>query len=146
MDHRTLKVDDDQYQIDNPSHTIEQAFEYFKTLTVSSPHTMRRIDLRDVYNACGSTNGEIVIAALESEAAKPNPVIARALSWAQPGAGMGVDICHSEVQNVFQSLVSIAGNNVTQPMIDQIIALQNETTLKYPGLTLGDVEHVRGGA
>ena len=133
-------MDYEQMKLDDPGGAVETALTLVKSMTVTKPHSQNRIDLRDVYNACGSGDGEIVISALEA-AAQGSAVIARALAWAQPGEDMGVDICDAEVQAVFQSLVGSGG--VTQGMVDQILSLQDQTVLKYPGVRAGDIEHAR---
>lgn len=129
-----------EIKLDDPGGTVEAALAALKVMTKTVPMTKNRIDLRDVYNACGSADGELVISALET-AAQSNAVVARALAWAQPGEDMGIDICDAEVQAVFNSLV---GGSVTQSMVDKIIALSSQTVIKYPGIRAGDVEHARG--
>jgi len=139
IDWNQLRADDPGYPGDTVS--ITDAHTALAALTITQPRSQNRIDLRDIYNALGSAEGEIVISALET-AAQTNAVIARALAWAQPGEDMGIDICDAEVQGVFQSLV---GGSVTHPMVDSIIALASETVPKYPGLKPGHIVDARGG-
>ena len=134
MNYQQLKADD-------PGGTLDAAFATLSVMTEDRLREQNRIDLRDIYNACGSADGETVIVALET-AAQADPIVARALSWAQPGADMGIDICDGEVQDVFNGLVTAGA--ITQAQADKIIGLQNETVLKYPGLKAGDVEYARG--
>jgi len=138
-DWNQLRADDPGYPGDTVS--ITDAHAALSAMSVTQSRGMHRIDLRDIYNALGSAQGEIVISALET-AGQSNPVIARALAWSQPGEDMGIDICDAEVQAVFQSLV---GGVVTQAMIDSIIALASETVAKYPGLKPGHIVDARGG-
>ncbi len=133
-------MDYQQIKLDDPGGPVETALAALKTMTKTEPMTQNRIDLRDIYNACGSADGELVISALET-AAQSNPVIARALAWAQPGEDMGIDICDAEVQAVFNSLV---GGSVTQVMVDKVIGLSSQTVIKYPGIRAGDLEYARG--
>lgn len=138
-DWNQLRADDPGYPGDTVS--ISTAHAALSAMTVTQSRGINRIDLRDIYNALGSIEGETVINALET-AGQSNPVIARALAWSQPGEDMGIDICDTEVQAVFQSLV---GGAVTQQMIDSIIALASETVPKYPGLTEAHVADARRG-
>ena len=129
-----------QLKLDDPGGTVESALDTLKAMTTTTQYSQNRIDLRDIYNACGSADGEKIIQALET-AALSNPVVARALQWATPGADMGIDICDAEVQAVFQSLL---GGSVTQTMIDKVIALKDQVIPKYPNLKIGDIEYARG--
>lgn len=133
MDYAQLKLDD-------PGGTVENAYTVLSAMTNTIQRDKNRINLRDIYTACGSADGEAVISALEAAATK-NPVVARALKWAAPGSDMGIDIVDAEVQSVFNSLVGIAG--VTQPMIDKVIALKDTQEPKYPGLKSAHIEYAR---
>jgi len=130
-----------QLAADDPGGTLESAYDTLKVMTETVNRDLHRITARDVYTACGSVDGEMVLQALEG-AASGNAVVTRVLNWLNPGADQGIDICDSEAQAVMQSLVGVGG--VTQAMIDNVIALSTETRLKYPGLRIGELRAARG--
>lgn len=142
IDWNQLRADDPGYPGDTVS--ITDAHAALAAMTVTRQLPMNRIDQRDIYNALGAADGEIVLSAIDAAAMdNTNPFQAafvRVADWIKPGAG--IDICDPEVQAALNTLV---GGSVTQTMVDSIIALASEDVPKYPGLTEAHVADARGG-
>lgn len=145
IDWNQLRADDPGYPGDTVS--VTDAHATLAAMTVTRELPINRIDQRDIYNALGAANGEIVLSAIDAASLDSNnpfqSAFVRVADWIKPGADMGIDICDPEVQAALNTLV---GGAVTQLMIDDVIALKNETVIKYPGLRVGDVIKARAAA
>lgn len=133
-----------QLKIDDPGGTLEFALNALSIMTITRPVSRNRIDQRDIYNALGAVNGEIVLAAIDAAAldnTNPfNAAFVRVADWIKPGDNKGIDICDPEVQAALNTLV---GGSVTQSMIDAVVDLSNEIKPKYPNLEISDVVFAR---
>lgn len=131
-------MDFDKLRADDPGGTMQTAFDALRVMTVDVLHPLSASQLNK-WAAANNARKLIMMAA--DDYTSPAYELAAAAKSALENINSNLDLSDPEVIQMLGGLVQ--AGLITVPAREDLLARATTTELKYPGLTIGQIEYVR---